>query len=78
MNKSIITISRRWNNPQISTTISREGIQMVMSIDDFEKALLEEIGSVTLILTREQFRDKLAKAIANVIQGIKEESIKVV
>lgn len=76
--KTVVTISRKWNNPQIKTTISKEGIELQISIEDFEVALLEEIGSVTFTLTKGQLKDKVNKAILNVLTGIKEESIKVV
>lgn len=71
MEKTVLTVSRRWSNPQISTTISSEGIGIQMDIDDFKTALLKEVG---YWLTK----SKLDKAVEEIIKGIKEESAKVV
>jgi hypothetical protein len=49
-----------------------------MSMDDFEVALLEELGSVATTITKNGLKKKLRAAINNVLSGIKEESIKVV
>ena len=76
--KSVVTVSRRWDNPEIKTTISNESISLEISLEDFKTAMLAEIGSVTTILTREQFKKRFETALVNVIAGVKEESIKVV
>lgn len=76
--RSIITISRKWNNPQIQTNISLEGIELMMSIEDFKIALLKEIGSITFTFTEKSFNKQLNDAINNILQGIKDESAKVV
>jgi len=74
----VITVSRKWNNPRIETTINDEGISLSMSLEDFAEALLAEIGSVAFTVTKGQFKDKVRAAIERVITGIKEESAKVV
>lgn len=76
--KHVVTISRKWNNPHIDIFICEEEISLKMSMEDFETALLEEIGSVATTLTKNGFKKKLRSAINNVISGIKEESIKAV
>jgi hypothetical protein len=76
--KTFITVSRKWNNPKIVTTLSEEGISLVMDMGDFAKALKQEIGKVTWVFTQAEFEKRLDAAIANVLQGVKEESIKVV
>jgi hypothetical protein len=76
--KSIITISRYWNNPQIMTTISTEGISLKMDIGDFTKALKMEIGKVTWVFTQKEFEKRLNEAVRITLEKIKEESIKAV
>lgn len=76
--KSVVTVSRKWDNPNIKTTITDESISLEMSMEDFKTAMLIEIGSVTTILTREQFKKRFDSAVVAVLQGIKEESAKIV
>jgi len=76
--KSVVTISRYWNNPKITTSISSEGISLQTDLTDFIEALILELGPVTWVITDKQFRDRLDKAVTTVIEKIKEESIKVV
>ena len=75
--KKIVTISRKWDNPKILTTISDEGISLQMDMVDFVSALKREIGSVTWIFTEKDFESRLDTAVMAVLQGIKEESAKV-
>ena len=77
MSKSVVTISRNWNNPKIITTITGEKISIQMSIEDFVTALKAEIGSVTWVVTKAAFDTKLDEAVSRVIEGIKDESAKV-
>mgnify|MGYP003525015579 CR=1 FL=1 len=76
-----ITVSRKWNNPTIKTEIVRGqegGIALSMEIADFEEALAAEIDSVAWTFKKETFRKQLHAAIDRIVQGIKEESAKVV
>jgi C-terminal processing protease CtpA/Prc len=76
--KSILTISRKWHNPQIEVAISNEGINLKMDMADFKEALKREIGSITWTFRKETFNQMLDEAITKIISGIKEESAKVV
>lgn len=78
MSKSVVTISRNWNNPKITTTITGEHISIQMSIEDFVTALKAEIGSVTWVMTKAGFEARLDAAVATVLQGMKDETVKVV
>jgi hypothetical protein len=78
MNKSILTISRKWHNPQINTVINTEGIELSIPLDDFIQAVIQELGPVTWMFKDATFQSKLNSSINNVLQGIKEESAKVV
>ena len=75
--KTVITVSRKWNNPQIKTVLSIEGIALSMDIGDFKTALLKEMGSPLTMVTGGQLSGRIDKAVDNIISGIKEESSKV-
>jgi spore germination protein GerM len=76
--KSIVSISRYWDNPQIKTTISAVGISLQVELDDFIEALIQEIGPVTWTFTEKAFREKINVACNNTLEKLKEESIKAV
>ena len=76
--KSIITVSRKWDNPKITTTLSDEEIKLQCKLTDFLNALKTEIGSTTFTVTKSGFNKQFDKAVERVLQGIKEESAKVV
>jgi hypothetical protein len=76
--KSFVTVSRKWNHPKIMTTISPQGIALTMDMDDFIKALKSEIGKVTFVFTKAEFEKRVDEAALRIIEGIKEESVKVV
>jgi len=76
--KHIVTISRYWDNPQIAITVDEEHIDLKIDIEDFLAALKDEIGSVRYIVTEKGFEERFDKAALNVMEKIKEESIKAV
>ena len=76
--KTVITVSRYWNNPKITTTISKSGISLQMDMEDFVKALKTEIDSVTWVFTKDEFEKRVDAAVEKILRGIKEESVKVV
>jgi len=78
MSKRTLTISRHWHRPEITTTVSVEGISMNIDLDDFITALKEEIGSITMVFTQKKFELKVDNAVEAALQKIKEESIKAV
>jgi hypothetical protein len=65
MNKTIITISRHWDNPSIKTTVSQEGIALEMNMDDFFVALKKEFAI-------HEFRDEIRQSIGSVTTVIKQ------
>ena len=77
MYRSDITISRHWNHPEIITTVSNNMISVTMDLDDFKEALIAEIGSVATTFRAATFKDKVNKAVENVIERVKEETRKV-
>lgn len=78
MGKSVVTISRKWNNPKILTTINDEEISLKIELSDFVDAVIQEIGSVTFTVRDSSFRAKVYQAVERVLEGVKEESAKVV
>lgn len=76
--RPVVTITRKWHNPEIYTVVNDKSISLEMGLDDFIKALLIEFGSPTFVLTKTQFEQRINMAVASIITGIKEESIKVV
>jgi hypothetical protein len=72
---SKVTIMRRWNDPRIQITVTREDISLEMSLSDFIYALTDEAaeplvrdviqmaGSPALVMTKAQLERKLVAAI---------------
>jgi hypothetical protein len=69
-----IVISRYWHRPKIDVFLMREGIAIEFTVEDFIKAIAEEIGSPTLILKQKTIQDKLIDAAAQVLEKAKEAS----
>ena len=76
--KDVLTVSRKWNNPKIRTRIDHEGIDVSIELQDFLAALVQELGPVTWVFTDRTFQVKFDAAVARVLSGIKEETVKVV
>lgn len=73
-----VTITRYWHNPEIITYINDREISLSVALDDFIKALIQEIGSVTLVVKQETFENRVNKAKDTVLKRIKEESLKTI
>ena len=67
----VVTISRHWENPQIKTTISEKSISLECSLEDFKRALKQEIGSVRWIFKTETFEKRVDDSICNILEKIK-------
>lgn len=76
--KCVVTVSRKWDHPNIETTVSGDGIAIRMSLDDFLKALVAEVGTVAFTFRQVTFAAQLDAAAKIVVQGMKDETIKVV
>jgi len=70
----VVTISRKWNKPDITTTLNEQEIKLEMALDDFLKALRTELGWRGSMLSDTAFNT----AVETVLEGVKEESAKVV
>lgn len=78
-----VTVSRYWNNPEITTTVTNHGISIEMDLDDFLDALKpdinnyfndmmfllkEKIGSVFWTFKQDTFHKQFDTAILNIKQ----------
>lgn len=72
-----LTVSRKWNNPHIEITVDNEAIQLRMTAEDFRLALIQEIGPVAMVFKQATFEKMVSDAFGRVINGVKEESAKV-
>jgi hypothetical protein len=66
---SYVTVSRYWDNPQILSNITIEGIAIGMDVKDFIKALKSEMNLTD---------DVMDRACEKVLKKMKEESSKVI
>ncbi len=75
---SKVVISRKWNNPEISASVTNEKIELVMKLDDFVEALGRELGSPTWMFTQATLIEKLNAAYSRVMSEVKGASKEVV
>ena len=68
MMKTVLTISKKWNSPQIKITVGQEGIELQMDMADFREALKRELGSM------EDFRTILKNEIGSITWTFKKET----
>ena len=78
MNRSFVTISRKWNNPYIETKLTLEGIEISINLEDFIEAvyselnivepLNEQIGSVAWVFSDYTFKEKLDAAFNTIFK----------
>lgn len=73
--KMSVVISRHWNNPQITITVNREKIELVMTLEQFIDSLISELDNKKIILTTKNKMDKKIKKTAkNVILKVQEST----
>lgn len=78
MNKHVVRISRKWNNPAISIEVTDPSIAISMSLGDFLLAIAEEYGNPASTLTKAQHSARLTTAAAAVTESMKRETTAVV
>lgn len=74
MAKSIVTVSRLWNNPKILVQVTNEGIALTLMLDEFLNAMAAEMGNPTFLVTKAQLLAKMQAAASVVESGVKESS----
>jgi hypothetical protein len=72
-----IVISRYWNHPRITVTVNHERIELYASVDDFAKAVLDEMGPSWKLFTKARMQRKMMESVKAVIEKVKEASAQV-
>ena len=75
--RTIVVVSRKWDNPSISITVTNEGLGISMSLDDFVNALASESGNPTLLVTRTQLLTRLKTSALTVVSVMKQATVQV-
>lgn len=75
--KRAVIVSRRWDHPAISVSVTVDGISIAMSLDKFVDSLGEEMGSPAALFTRAAFRERLKAAADAVVVEMKNTSVAV-
>lgn len=78
MEKTVVTVARKWNNPEITMTVNEDGIGIEMSLENFKEAVKAEIDSVTFVFSKNEFHRRLDVAFANIIRDMKRETTKII
>lgn len=68
--RSLVIMSRKWDNPHIRVTVDKVGISVSMMIDDFLDALRIELAAQGMQTTQ----NALDQAATRVLEGMKEET----
>jgi len=75
MERTMVSISRQWNKPEIEMWINDNEHGLQMSLEEFMVALESEIGSVTTVFTQKTFHDRITAAKDSVLKKIKHEML---
>lgn len=51
LDRNQLVISRHWNNPQISVTVNRDKIEVVMSMEEFINCLITDLNNGKIVVT---------------------------
>lgn len=78
MEKTVVTVARKWNNPEITMTVNGDGISIAMALEDFKEAVKAEVDSVTFVFSKNEFHKRLDVAFANIIRDMKRETTKII
>jgi hypothetical protein len=71
--KSVVTVCRKWNSPNILVWVNDEEIGMGMKLDDFIIGLAAEMGNPTFMVTAAQLLSRM-KAAQLVVEGKMKEA----
>ena len=75
MSKSIVVISRYWNNPNILAYVTDDEVGVRISLDDFITALKAELGSITFKISNTNFNQLIDDSVKLIIERVKETSV---
>ena len=69
-----VCLYKRKGNPQIMAYVAGDDAEISMSLDDFKREILKEIGSVALVFKGKTFQEKVDAAFENVVREIKKSA----
>lgn len=67
---SKVVRSREWHKPKTEINISALGISESVSLEDFLKAVMVELGSIALTFRQETFEKQLDRAVTEVLKKL--------
>lgn len=72
MKKRAIVVSRKWKELQIEAFMSNEEVGAKTDLTQFMKAVADQMGSPTFVMTRAQLLQKLLDATELVVKELKD------
>ena len=72
--RSIVVVSRKWGEPQITAHISDSEVGAAMDFDALHEALLQELGNPLTILTKERLKLRIDSALKNILKELRENT----
>lgn len=72
MKKRAIVVSRKWKELQIEAFMSNEEVGAKTDLTQFMKAVADQMGSPTFVMTRAQLLQKLLDATEVVVKELKD------
>jgi hypothetical protein len=79
--KTVVVVKRKWHNPEVSAYITTEEVGSKMQLNDFLRALTEEVygkRSRFYVLSKSEFLDKALVATDTIQADMKETTAHVV
>lgn len=73
--REIVVISRYWHSPAITVGIDQEKIRIELSLDDFCRALVQEIPHPAMCFSRQGLETNILAAMRTVLEKTKEASV---
>lgn len=71
MDKVKVVVSRKWEQPEITVSVSDTEINSKMDFLPFLNSIIEEMGSPTFVMTKSQLFYKLQEAAVKVVNEMK-------
>jgi tRNA A37 threonylcarbamoyladenosine synthetase subunit TsaC/SUA5/YrdC len=75
---SVVKLGGAHANAPIEMWISANEVGIRMPLDEFIRALVAKVGNPSLVMTQAQLKAKLDAAAAEIVAGMKTETIKIV
>ena len=76
--KTKVVVSRKWHKPNVEAFIDHHEVGTNIDLEDFIKAVVEEVGNPALLLTKAALQKQLLAATEKVLHEMKEATAKVV